>query len=625
MYLTLLICLLTVPGFALINIGNISNNKFLLSVALSYSLFCLSFIIARYYSVTADTYLNFLLICVLLSVILIIVNRKRLSIVREELYPLAIIIVLSYLYHLYAGPYTEIPADIYAHIERFQFSLNAVEKNTLGYSLPWLNLLQQGGYVWYFLLSLISKLTATHVTEVVYTTTLLTKTIFALSVYYFSYAVFRHHKKIAIVGLLAVLYSTFHLGINIFSFWRYYSFAPVILNFSIFYCACALFINLIEHPLKTHNIISITTIAALAIAASTVHMQETLFILVTCSILVLFTPLYYFQQTTTTNHTQSERLAMIGVFCAVVTSWIICFYLLQKHIDLPSVRSKKLWQLSTELPLLSNAYILNLKYQFSQVLTLWGALVYLLFFFHWQRYRNNALVLALMISPILTVANPYFVDLFLRLSSDQMLWRLSFLIPIHYVAADLSVYYFNKLVNASRTQTKLVATSILIAFVALLLPINNTWQGIHFSRLPSISPVDSARSYHHLSDLIGFLSEIKERRQILTDPVTGYIVSAMTHHHSNRRKFFRSPSYKNFSFNSYDDDPLAKFKDHLIVINQRYKGKSASGQLSKHWPASIFEQINHYYPTELFRHLESNSEQFRKLWENDNVLIYEIL
>ena len=70
-----------------------------------------------------------------------------------------------------------------------------------------------------------------------------------------------------------------------------------------------------------------------------------------------------------------------------------------------------------------------------------------------------------MLIPFFTVFNPFFTDLFLRLTDSTVLWRFCFLIPIHYVAADFDlvvkllalgvVIVFCSAANAEKTRCKL--------------------------------------------------------------------------------------------------------------------------------------------------------------------------
>jgi hypothetical protein len=270
-----------------------------------------------------------------------------------------------------------------------------------------------------------------------------------------------------------------------------------------------------------------------------------------------------------------------------------------------------------------------------QVVTAWGLLVYLLFFLNWRRYQGNLYLMAGMLLPLFTVFNPFFTDLFLRVVDSTVLWRFCFLLPIHYVAADLFIFYgqrifVNGMANTSKINVKQQIFSILsiCAMLALLLPMLNTWKGVHYSRYPTLKASNESQSYQHLQDVIDFLNVIPNQEIILTDPVTGYVLTGFTKHYSSRDKFAINPysGFKQFTFEEYSLDPLAEYAGNLLVVNKRTinQGDSFVGALSRHWPTDLFKRITPFYTDSLLQHLNNNEGRFKKLYQHDEITIYRL-
>jgi len=229
----------------------------------------------------------------------------------------------------------------------------------------------------------------------------------------------------------------------------------------------------------------------------------------------------------------------------------------------------------------------------------------------------------MVLVPIFTFMNPIFVDLFVRQYSSTTLWRLSFLLPIHYVAADLMVFYAKEL-KATVTRKKLMATTALIGLISLLFTPNSLLKGVSYNRVSTLAPNTNGVDHRYYADLISFLNTIESKHKVLTDPMTGYMTSALSPHYSARRKFFRSPNYAHFTFDHYDNNPLDKYSGYLLIVNQREKHSSVVGKASNHWAEEQWASINHYYPAHLLKHLRSRTKKFEKLWSENGVSVYQI-
>ena len=116
------------------------------------------------------------------------------------------------------------------------------------------------------------------------------------------------------------------------------------------------------------------------------------------------------------------------------------------------------------------------------------------------------------------------------------------------------------------------------------------------------------------------------KRQILTDPITGYLSRGLTPHDYSGIKYedFSYSAYKNFNENLERDDAFERYVGWLFVVNQREGGLSENGRLSNHWPEKKLK-IKSYYSDDLFPHLKRNKDRFRVLWQANDVTVYEII
>ena len=121
--------------------------------------------------------------------------------------------------------------------------------------------------------------------------------------------------------------------------------------------------------------------------------------------------------------------------------------------------------------------------------------------------------------------------------------------------------------------------------------------------------------------MIGFLDRYE--RNILTDPITGYMINAYTNNKVFGFKFhgtedFIPVNYKKFSARHFID-----FHGWLLVINRRDGASSRNGDLSGHWDEDILK-LSEYYSDELIDFLNKPPPHIKLIWSQNNTLIYEI-
>ncbi len=623
--------ILTLPGLSLSMLANRSawlNNHSSLYlgplgwIASSYTVFVLLFCICNYLNVGADKFLSLVAAIVVASFILFVnltIRRKKLS-VSADSKVLISLIVLSGIYQLLVGSYNEVPADLYAHLERFQSALQSLTENTLGSSLPTAQLLQQKSGVFYFLPALATQLSDASSTQVVELVDFSNRTLFLIAAYCFARQIFQKNKYSIQIALATIGLISLHMGINVFSFIRYYSFAPTMLALTLYFCAIALGLNYLERQFQAKAILThLAPILLLTIASAAVHTQEAMFIGIMSICLSIAA---FFRTLSTANENTNRYQSLAFATLALILFAVLYSYSLENLNRAPNAHWR-LWEFGEGFWFLPQLTTLNLKNQFIQVLTLWGVLVYVLFFLNIHRYKNKLFIMAGMLSPLLTFLNPFFIDTFLRHYNSTTVWRLCYLLPVHFVAADLFVHYVQRW-RSVNLFSKVYSTTILAIMLLLLLPIANTWQGAHFSRASTLRTTDAELGYERYQDLITFLNSISEPKQILSDPMLGYMIAGLTQHEVLRRKFFRNHRFKRFSYYDYDSKQLDQYSEHLLITNTRQDSKSNVGRLSGHWSENEWINTNNYYPNALFQHLAERPNFFKVLWKANGIVVYQI-
>jgi len=625
LFLILYWSILTIPGAALNRIIDRNQHNPLSWIALSYTCFVLIFISANHFqlSVTAISIIVITLVSIsLLTLIAANTRRSHNKKHNEWARPTLVILAASATYQIFFGAFSEVPSDLYSHLERLQFANRNILNNTLGPQLEWSKLLRQKSGVFYYLVSFVNQLTNLDTRSLVGLIDFSNRTLFLLAVFFFAKFLFRRLPEASLIAYLATVFVATHMGISVFSFVRYYSFAPTILAMIIYFFAISLFLEQIKGPFKLSSFLSNSTLVLLStIAAAAVHTQEAMFIAVMALCISLVASLSYiksFDIRAVNTHWQANLVSIAGIL-----GFAALYIYSSENLIRAANAHWRLWEFGEGFWFIPQLTTLNLKLQFIQVVTLWGVMVYALFLINIKRYRNNLFLLAGMLSPIITFLNPFFIDAFLRNYNSTTVWRLCYLLPIHFVAADLFVHYANS-IKSSSIYRKSTSTLVIMLFLLLLTPLNNTWVEAHYSRAPTLASSDIGLSYTHYNDLLDFLGTLPKAEQILTDPMLGYMISGLTKHYSERRKFFRNQGFKRFSYYNYDDRPLDRYAGYLLVTSQRKSDESDVGASGEHWRKNEWIKTQNYYPKELLKHLKERPDVFNKLWSNDGITVYRI-
>ena len=645
--------MVSVSGFKLSSKNKESSQfstpyKFLMSVSLSYGLFAFAVAIARLMQLSYIQFSSlvwfYCAIVILLASLLLWQFTKQVSYnlnVRNcvvAYLPVATIVLLFGFYHLYVGAYSEIPADIYFHVEKFRQIYSELVNGEIEPIHSFSKAVKQDIEVWYYLLAWIAINTQISTADMLQTATLVSQSLFLFAIYHFALRVFNHHRDAVTIACLVTILVFMHFGVSAFSYVRYYALAPAMLGFVLYLSAIVVCLNLLGERRFEGAFFKVFFLIFTLIAAVLIHTQEAMFIVIHLSIMICFFAFSLMKNAARRNQKKTSS-KFFGRTVIVLASMIVMFFCVAyyfAHYNLTHFgdNGNRLIEFGVAKGILPQLAILNPSYQFIQVVTLWGVLVYGLFFLNWSRYKDNLILLSGMLLPFITVFNPIFTDLFLRFTDSTVLWRFCFLIPIHYVAADLIVMYLRRLILTFETTAirhtlqRIFAGLALASMALLLLPFYNGWRDMHYSRYPTLRVVANTQSYQHLDDVIEFLTAMSAQKELLTDPVTGYILSGFTPHLHYRDKFFITPysGFKRFHFEDYDDAPLDKYTGKLLVVNQRTinNGNSFVGAVTRHWPTDLFQRITPFYPKVLLEYLQDNPAKFELLFQSQDVKIYLI-
>ena len=641
--------LLFLPGYAATILFGLNRHRFLFSFSLSYASFVLLLKATNLMGMSAivfrDLYLVLVVLLVLLAILKILwIFRSEGAIrplspdphlVSDTVVPFAIAITTS-VYMALAGPYLEVPADVFRHMEFIRGTEWQILNSEATGDLLSSSYLGQNGKYWYFYYAFVNHWLGLELTESITEASLFNTAVFLVGVYFFTHTVFRldetRIKWRTSIAILTVTFTFLHFGINIFSYIRYYAMAPAMLNFVLYFTIMTVVIEFFRKDAwKVRDLLA----AAIVFTASVyIHRQESLFAVVMMFLMAtcLFVRLHASRIHSWWSGQNKQLLCPFSkalqikvnlLFSAAALVVTMGFLYSHLNLDRYHVVQPKLIPLETILPFIKHLYILNPTYQFYYVVTLWGLFVIVLFIINWRRLWENTYVVAGMLSPLLTVFNPIFVDFFLRHGTSHMIWRLLFLVPIHFVAAWQAVEVIHLFRNRKRWSW-VYSTITITGLVVLLFPIHTTYIDSPYSRLLTLQAVPKEQGVDHWRDLLEYLDTLEDRHRIITDPVTGYMISAMTGHYSTRFKFTRLRGYVEINYDDYSGHPFDFYQGALLVINRRNGASSETGSIARHWPTHILKVSNYYQSEKLEPYVKSHPERFEWLWEQDKIQVYRI-
>jgi len=627
------LAVMTLPGLALTRLLGVDQHRLCLSISLSLSLLVFVLLAARLLD-TGVAGLGWLLAAVYGAVALAwLLPRRRPAVEAaapqpRRAYAIPVLTFAALLaYMLWAGPYTEVPADAWYHMGRISDRLGGLAKGSIGEVFGIESVFYKFAHYWYTIMALEVRWTGgqlhTSLAPLVTANTLL----FCAGVYSFSLFLFRDTMRepaaLHAVAAASVVFFVAHFGISVFSYVRYYALAPTMPAYLLYLSAAGLLLTFLRRGEGAWLQLSLA--ALIGVAAAMVHTQEALFIAAMGIAMLIVEVARACRAASPPGWQPPWRAAaarrstlLLGLFLAVyLVAHGYAYFAYQRNDPL---EHGLMADIRHYLPFLRNQYVLMPTLQFYQVITVWGVLVYVLFISGVRRVRWSTFLVAAAVMPLLTVFNPVFTDLFLRFSYPEVLWRMCYMLPLPFLGG-----YF--LVRAARSAAsgglwrRAGAVLTVAALLGLLLPVQTTYFVSPHSRIYTLAPVAASNDHRLWNDLLSFLRS-RDRTDVITDQVTGYVVNGVTSQRYRGYKFYGSGA---FSVNraAYEASDFARRPEDLVVVNLRDGGLSATGAQSGHWPADIMH-VSRRYSGAFLDFVDRHPGLFEELWSRDRITVYRI-
>ncbi len=608
-----------------------------ISVAFSYALFLAVVTIARYFELSLFQMTGSLVTTTLLLGVTTLLFCGRAGFLAscgvEKLFSktvssktLSVVILLLGAYFLVFGIYDEVPADIYQHLSYTLTAFDSIQQFGFGDGSQISVMPNRGPRDFYILVSWLALVTNLTQYEIYIPVSIVGVFLFVLGFLAAADRLYRAFQFSPASHQIAVIFGTVfvasQMGLSVFSFIRYYSFAPSIINFVLYFTGIIILLDLFEG--SKHRWKSMMVLLVAIIASAEIHFQESMFILTAALLLILWKLVEGIIQS---NVEHRNRRKICSTLLVALTLTLIAIYVwIRLGNPLPWYRHSEV--LETSFQYIGRVFYLDPTYKFYQVLTTWGVLVYILTIICFKRLLSQPFLLLAMASPIFTLFNPLVIDMFMRLGKGITVWRFGFFVPIHFVGGVLVVLMLEQ-IKQNLVFRRIASLAALAMLFLLLFPSVGGIKTNAHSKL-TLASVPRENSWQHWRDLVEFMRSYEIAnpeidRRVLSDPVTAYMLRAFSHFRGYNLKFIPSPYYYRyqFSFDSYDRFPLSKYAGKLIIVNNRNGGKSSASAIARHWHEDIL-RLTDYYTPELSYHLESNPDRFEQLWSADKISVYLI-
>ena len=627
-------------------LARVRRNRFLLAYGISFSVLVLTQIPSRIIggSVMIWYWIVHLTIGILLLAAWFLRRQHKDRVVAEkgigrwttESTGFFVVILIFSFYHLQVGPYTEIPSDFWVHLGNVWGELIQINEGVLhGYGLN-ASELSKGEYA-SFLHAIVASLFQSNPLWLVPEATLITSIIFLGATYWFTLRIIARvrlskNSKI-LIAVLTVVLTVLSFGVSTFSYVRYYAYFHTIFNFPLIYVSLVLLMDYLEK--SDSSVVKLFPIPVFILTMSVVHKQEALFTLILIACIVLWRMIRTFRIRGGIPESLWLKTRILGLSVAVILPVVLIYTFLKFDMGLPE--SLEVIDAAHLLPFVRELPIANPGLRFWDTLAPFGVIVYIWYFSRRQWLAKVDYINVGMASPLLTMFNPIFVIWFLHLMTADALWRMSYLMPLSMVGAFLIVHSFSDSIKRDNRKKLWFPVMMTLILGASLVSFDFKYFYNLDSRLPSLRSVNQTNGAGLWSDLIRVIEKIDGHRVILADGVTRYVLSNATPHRQENggKELWREATQPN--------DLLVKVlhrnykQGDILVVNRRDGSKSASAEVSGHWPYRILE-ISRYYPFELDKifdyEIRRKSEEpdffgiplgrFEPLWSRDRISIYEV-
>jgi len=480
---------LLVPGYLIARLLGLRRGRFLLALALSYALLLLNLIPMEWLKAPLWQFtLAFNLQIGLLLIANVLVGwrrwrardgtveklrtrsffwrfiaqscwRQRNRCQQIRWWPPLVIVAGVLIYLAWTGPYTELPSDAWDHIERFLYAQHCISAGHFERLWIWGNVslpeyISHQGWHWNMLHALLCKISGITTTDSWLPLSIANTIVFCLSIYWFAMFLWsRQHiyriQKIQ-ASLWATCFTALWLGISVFAYIRYYTFAPTILNYVIYLAVIILVLDYLRNPSWWSHAVWLAPI--LLAIMNVIHTQEAAFAF--CMGLGMIGMLEgqwiwtRIRRDLTGRRAQTLALNMLKIHVLFVGGLIIFGLLLfhALHKPMASYSDAILKPIFNSALLHQTWFIQPPAGQFFQVVAWWGVFVYILFFMYIRQFRRQPFILAGMLMPLLTVFNPLTLAILTRWVPDtSAIYRFNYMIPLPFVAGFMAMRFSNKI------------------------------------------------------------------------------------------------------------------------------------------------------------------------------------
>ncbi|MBI2437511.1 MAG: hypothetical protein HYV36_01680 [Lentisphaerae bacterium] len=448
-----------------------------------------------------------------------------------------------------------------------------------------------------------------------------------------------------LAAILAALFGLMHQGINVFSFVRYYAFAPAILNYVVVFAALVIFADFLQGRPGYGR--TLWALPALLFTAALVHAQEALWACFFMGSMVIYEYGHTLRKAALLRRSYLQGSAPRAlVRQAWKTSLLLALIVLVYAVGYILIRlnnpivypSPLVRTLPVTLSGFSPLRILAPTGQFYQVVTAWGLWVYFLALVYRQRFQGQTYLIGGLLLPVWTMFNPLTVDMFLRFnpSAISVLYRVGYAIPLALVGATLATLAVRDLwlvvrrpaqhgINlslATRPAWSVICSLLaLLGLIAFLFPIRTPWLALPYNRTLTLKPVAAANDDRWWGDLADFIESQKDAT-VISDLATTYVLSRLT-----GVATIDAGEWLSARETSENASLLVTLPDHnarwLLIINRRDGAPSVVGRFSGHWPEDVMNASRYYAPDRL-AWIQSRPQVFRKIWERNQIEVYAV-
>jgi len=628
---------LFIPGYLLLTCWGAIRDRFLLSFALSLSLIVFSLTLCSLLNTEIIVWIIVLHVLIFLSAgsarVISQKQRRLNSLVRneppsenwsQETTGLILLLMVVATYHTIAGPYTEIPSDIWKHLARIGAAAGAIESNLLNDALllP-TNTLHNSSI--YSIHAVVTKILEITPLDLVFPITLFTTCVFSGTLYCFSLNILENFdlsSRARVIGSLTGAILTFAtLGTATFAYARYYAYFPTIFAIPLLFASATLLLDFLLRSAASAQ--KLLLLPVLLTTAWYIHRQEALLTVVLLFSIVFVRAIRSYLPNSNLSSRLRARAQTSGAICILLLALFLIYTF--------STRTMNSWDHTPHvvdagrfLSILHGFPIDNPTFRFWDTLGYFGLAVYGWSVLKWRIIVRSDFLTAGALLPLVTNLNPLYAVFFLHFGTASTLWRTAYLMPLGLMAATLiTVTFFSE--RKKWTLLRRLATYATIGtLIIAIAPWNFQGYFNRTSRIPSLLSIDQTSGIGLWHDLISEVQEVQNHRyitRIITDSVTRFVLYSAT-----RGKIYSWAMKEYFPAHKVDfkhDFRTSDFSNTLLIINKRNGVITQSAQHAGHWPSRIL-QVARSYPRDLERFIAQHPDNFELLWHRNRIRMYLI-